>query len=228
MSALGLTVFFKAENARLRVAGLGLLFPGAGFVALGTIPAFIALVLTLVGVPVSLFLWFGCGGLAFPIALWSGSLLFSVILAEDAVVESAGALVTTFCALGLTYLTWRTQMANREAERRRDKRNTFLADAVNRNQTAAAAPPAPGSREADERTLRFLQWVLEMGLTPKDDFTYHDVIDQFQTAAIRYQLYQSVYELCMFQGNYCPNFHGYLSRASRGLIEKSLREKVMG
>lgn len=227
LAAAGLATFYKSENPRLRAAGLGLLFPGAGFVAVCTIPSILAFIVTLAAVPVILFLWFGCGGLAFPITLWTGSLLAASFLARDTVLESAGAIVTAACALGISYVVWKTQAANGEAEKRREERNAFLVDVVKDNHANAVSAPTPGSREADERSLRFLQWVLEMGLTPQNDFSYHDRLDNFQTAAIRYQLYQGTYELSSFQNNYCPNFHGYLSEAQRGLIEKSMTKKVM-
>lgn len=192
-----------------------------------TIPSILGLVLTLAAVPVILFMWFGCGGLAFPVTLWTGSLLIASLLARDSVLESAGSIVTAACALGISYVYWQTQLANSEAEKKRDERNAFLLDAVQENHATAVPAPAPGAREADERSLRFLQWVMEMGLAPQDDFSYHDVIDQFQTSAIRYQLYQGTYELAMFQNHYCPNFHGYLSEAERGLIEKSMTKRVL-
>jgi hypothetical protein len=203
------------------------LFPGAGFVAVCTIPSILGLFVTLASVPIILFLWFGCGGLAFPIILWTGSLLAASFLARDTVLESAGAIVTAACLLGITYVTWQTQVANGQAEKKRDERNAYLVDAVQQNQASAQQAPAPGSREADERSLRFLQWVIEMGLAPKDDWSYHDIIDQFQTSAIRYQLYQGMWELAAFQNHYCPSFHGYLSQAERGLIEKSMSKRVM-
>lgn len=227
LAIAGLATFYKTENPRLRAAGLGLLFPGAGFVAVCTIPSILAFVLTLAAVPITLFAWFGCGGLAFPIALWTGTTAAASLLAKDTVLESAGTIVTAACMIGISYVVKQTQTANVEAEKTRDKRNAFLIDAVEHNHATAAPAPAPGSREADKRSLRFLQWVLEMGLSPQDDFSYHDIIDQFQTSAIRYQLYQGQYELASFQNSYCPNFHGYLSKAQRGLIEKSMTKRVM-
>lgn len=227
LSAAGLATFYKTEDPRLRTAGLSLLFPGAGFVAVCTIPSIFGLIVTLASVPVILFMWFGCGGLAFPIMLWTGSLLLATFLTRDTVLESAGLIVPAFCLLGISYISYRTALANTQAEKKRDERNAFLVDAVQINQASAAQVPAPGSREADERSLRFLQWVLEMGLAPADDFSYHDIIDQFQTSAIRYQLYQSMWELAAFQNHYCPNFHGYLSKAERGLIDKSMSKRVM-
>ncbi|RII15362.1 hypothetical protein CUC08_Gglean003403 [Alternaria sp. MG1] len=223
----GLAVFYKIDDPQARVAGIGLLFPGAGFVAVCTIPSILALFLTLGAVPLILFMWFGCGGLIFPILLWVGSDLLAVALARETVLEAAGPIVTVACILGITYVTWQTQTANQEAEKRREQRNAYLVNAVQENQAKAQPAPRPGSREADERTLRFLQWVLELGLSPIDDFSYHDVIDQFQTSAIRYQLYQGIYELTAYQNHYCPNFHGYLSKAERGLIEKSMSKRVM-
>lgn len=211
----------------MRTAGLGLLFPGAGFVAVCTIPSILGLLVTLAAVPVIIFMWFGCGGLAFPISLWTGSLFAATFLARDTVLESAGAIVAIACLLGISYVTWQTKLANGQAEKKRNERNDYLVDAVQQNQASAQQAPAPGSREADERSLRFLQWVLEMGLAPEDDWSYHDIIDQFQTSAIRYQLYQAVWELAAYQNNYCPNFHGYLSKAERGLIDKSMSKKVM-
>lgn len=227
LAAAGLATFYKSENPRLRAAGLGLLFPGAGFVAVCTVPSILSLIVTLAAVPVILFMWFGCGGLIFPITLWTGSLLAAAFLARDTVLESAGTLVTVACILGISFVVWNTQIANAEAEKKRDERNAFLIDAVKENDASASSAPAPGTREADERSIRFLQWILEMGLAPQDDFSYHDIIDQFQTSAIRYQLYQGTYELSSFQNTHCPNFHGYLSEAQRGLIEKSMTKKVM-
>lgn len=208
-----LATFYKLDNTQARVAGIGLLFPGAGFVAVCTVPSILTLVLTLATVPLILFMWFGCGGLVFPILLWVGSDLLAVALARDTVLEAAGPIVTVACVLGMTYVTWKTQMANQKAEKKREKRNAFLVNAVQENQAKAQPAPAPGSREADEKTLRFLQWVLEMGLSPIDDFSYHNMIDQFQTSAIRYRLYQGMYELAAFQNHYWPNFHGYLFKS---------------
>ncbi|KAH7085825.1 hypothetical protein BKA63DRAFT_560455 [Paraphoma chrysanthemicola] len=227
MAGAGLLTFYKVDSPSARAAGLGLLFPGAGFVAVGTIPSILALLVTLASVPLILFMWFGCGGLAFPLLLWIGSDLFAALLARDSVVESAGSIVTVSVVAAITYVTWKTQAANRQAEKRREDRNKFLMNAVQDNHDQAHEAPPPGSREADERTLRFVQWALEMGLAPIDDFSYHDIIDQFQTSAIRYQLYTGIYELAIYQSNYCPNFHGYLSKAERGLIEKSMTKKVM-
>jgi hypothetical protein len=166
------------------------------------------------------------GGVVAPIVLWTGTSLLAAALARDSVLELAGPLWTAVCISGIAYITYATQSANAEMRKKRAVRNDYLINAVSENQSIATEPK-PGSREMDERTLRFTQWFIELGLAPKDDWSYHDIIDQFQTSAIRYQLYETVSDLGMYQYIFAPNFHGYLSQAQRNVIEKSLTEKVV-
>lgn len=227
VSALGLYSFCTSTSPSLRAAGLGLVFPGAGLVAVATIPAAIAFVLSTVSIPLVLFAWFGAGGLFFPIALWTGTVALAAILAQETLFELSAPITVAVCVVAASYIAWQNDAANNEARAKRQMRNEYLVDAVRQNQTAAKKPDY-GSRELDLRNLRFLQWLIELGLKPFDDFSYHDVIDQFQTSAIRYQLYETVSDLGLYQFVYVPNFHGYVSRAMRNCIEKSLTERVVG
>lgn len=223
----GLYSFYNVESPSLRAASLGLLFPGAGLVAVGTIGSVFAFLLSCASIPLVLFAWFGAGGVLFPILLWSSTTALAAILARDELIELAAPVWTAVCIAGITYITYQTSTANNEARRLRNARNNYLINAVQQNQQDSKVP-APGSREADLETLRFLQWQLELGLSPENDFSYHDVIDQFQTSAIRYQLYGTQNDLGLFQYTHAPNFHGYLSKAQRNCIEKSLTQRVVG
>lgn len=225
LATAGLLAFYRLENPRLRAAGLGLLFPGAGLIAVCTIPAIIAFIVSTALIPLVLFAWFGCGGVTFPIGLWSGTVLLAAALARGSVLEFAGPLWVAICVAGIGYMATKSSAANTEAREKRVRRNEYLVDAVERIHTAEA--PKPGTREVSERDLRFVQWIVEMGLSDKNDWSHHDVIDQFQTSAIRYQLYDGICSLGTYQYIFAPNFHGYLSQAQRNLIEKSLTQKVM-
>lgn len=174
-----------------------------------------------------LFAWFGAGGLFFPLALWTGSAGLAALLARESLLELAAPIWIAICVGAIGYLAFLTRKANAEAQDKRKIRNEYLVDSVKQNQTEAKKY-APGERELSLHKLRFLQWLVEMGLRPFDDFSYHDVIDQFQTSAIRYQLYEAVSDLGLYQYIYAPNFHGYVSQAQRGCIEKSLTERVVG
>ena len=227
ISTVGLYVFYTSKTSALRAAALGLVFPGAGLFAVGTFPSLILFVLTEIAIPLALFAWFGAGGLFFPLALWTGSAAAAALLAGESMVEIAAPIWIAVCVGGIAYITFQTRTGNSEAQLKRKVRNEYLIDTVRQNQTEAQKFPH-GSRELDLRTLRFLQWTIELGLAPLDDFSYHDIIDQFQTAAIRYQLYEAVSDLGLYQYIYAPNFHGYISKAQRNCIEKSLTERVVG
>lgn len=210
LAVAGLLAFYRLENPRLRAAGLGLLFPGAGLIAVCTVPAIIAFIVSTALIPLVLFAWFGCGGVSFPIVLWSGTVLLAAALARGSVLELAGPLWVAICVIGITFMATKSNAANVEAREKRVRRNEYLVDAVELIHTAEA--PKHGTREASERDLRFVQWILEMGLADKDDWSHHDVIDQFQTSAIRYQLYDGICSLGTYQYIFAPNFHGYLPK----------------
>ncbi|KAF1816396.1 hypothetical protein P152DRAFT_121713 [Eremomyces bilateralis CBS 781.70] len=228
VAGLGLLTFYNSENPRMRAAALGVLFPGAGFIAVGTIWSVLAFIVSTALLPLLLFAWFASGGVSLPLALYLGDILLAAAMAGKPVLELAAPLWVTIVAVGISVITFRTLNANNEARERGKKRNEYLISTVQEiQQQGVSSQAAPGTREMDLDTLRFLQWTLEMGLAPRDDWSYHDVIDQFQTSAIRYQLYGGGWDLALYQSIYAPNFHGYLSLAQRNLIEKSLTKKVM-
>jgi hypothetical protein len=148
-------------------------------------------------------------------------------LAKESVFEDADKIWVCICALGIGYMAMKTFAANIVRTEKRKARNEFLLETVKQNQLESPTMPVPGSRELDLRTLRFVQWYIECGLQGFDEWGMHDVIDQFQTAAVRYQLYEIVYALGLYQCHYAPNFHGYLSQAQRNAIQKSTTKTVM-
>lgn len=227
MATYGFYSFRSFTNPALRAASLGLLFPGAGLVAVCTIGSILSFIVSLALIPLVMFAWFGAGGVLFPALLWAGTAGLAALLAQDQLLEIAGPIWAVFCVAGIGYVTYNTFAANAEGKRKRQERNNYLISSVQENQ-ANSTVLERGSRELDLETLRWLQWFIELGRTPKDDFSYHDVIDQFQTSAIRYQLYETVSDLGLYQYVYAPNFHGYVSAAQRNIIEKSLTEKVVG
>jgi subtilase family serine protease len=61
-------------------------------------------------------------------------------------------------------------------------------------------PATASERELDIEGLRAIQYIIDMGLRDLNDWTDIKAIDQFQTAAIRYQLYEHIYALGAYQG----------------------------
>ncbi|RDW67533.1 hypothetical protein BP6252_08929 [Coleophoma cylindrospora] len=227
ISLVGLFLNQTSQSPKLKAAALGLLFPGAGLTTVATIPALLVFLLSTALIPLTLFAWFSCGGVFFPLFLWSGTAALSAALAQETLFEPAAYAWPFLCIVGIGYVTLSTYRANMAAEIERKARNEWLIDQVYRNQTDASEVPAPGSRELDLQTLRFVQWFMELALTDENDWSYHNIIDQFQTSAIRYQLYETVYALGMYQAHYAPGYHGALSQAQRNVIHKSTKQEVM-
>lgn len=223
----GLWCFWNLESTALRASALGLLFPGAGLVAVGTIPAIVAFVVTMVGIPVTLFVWFAMGGVLFPLMLWFGSAILAGLIAKDTLFDQAGSLWAAVCVLLITWAIWKSSAINARGRSIQQQRNRWLPSKVQSMLGSAVKAPEPGSRELDLRTLRFVQHMIERGLTKHNDLSYHDVIDQFQTGAVRYQLYGVVDSIGLYLTHYAPGFHGYAAEACRNSIEKSLTKRIM-
>lgn len=225
--SLGLYLNQTSQSPKIRAAALGFLFPGAGLTTVATIPSLLFFILSSCLVPLTLFAWFACGGVFFPMFLWLSTAGLAAALAHDTLYEPASYTWGCLCVLGICYVTLRTYNANKAADIQREVRNEWLVKQVHQNQINASEVDAPGSRELDLETLRFVQWFIELALTDENDWSYHNVIDQFQTSAIRYQLYETVYSLGMYQAHFAPGFHGVLSQAQRNVIRKSTKKEVM-
>lgn len=227
LSLSGLWAFYNLESTSYRAAALSFLFPGAGFTAVATLASTAAFLATLVLIPVTIFVWFAMGGIAFPIGLWVGSSIGAGYLATDSLFEPSAILWAIFCYTGIFWLMSNARSLNAAGYSKAQERNKYLVQTVEEQLANATPAPAPGSRELSLDTLRHVQHMLERGLSPHDDFSFHDVIDQFQTGAVRYQLYGVVDVLSLYQCHYAPGFHGYLSKASQNCIEKSLQKRIM-
>ncbi|KAL8678760.1 MAG: hypothetical protein Q9186_004911 [Xanthomendoza sp. 1 TL-2023] len=224
---LGLWCFQNLQSPAARAAALGLLFPGAGLIAVGNIPATIAFILTLIGIPITLFVWFAMGGVLFPLLLWFGTALLAAALAGNSLVEQSGLFWGASCIAMVSWAVWKSSKINAQGKITQQRRNQWLPAKVKEQAEQAIAAPTPGSRELDLHTLRFVQHMVERGLAPHQDLSYHDVIDQFQTGAVRYQLYGVVDSLALYMTHYAPGFHGYAAAACRNCIEKSLTKRIM-
>jgi hypothetical protein len=69
--------------------------------------------------------------------------------------------------------------------------------------------------------LRMLQHFIQVAHQSMDDWSNFSHVDQFQTAAFRYQLYGLQWVLACIQKYWMPNYHGYLKSAQEKLIDKA-------
>ncbi|MCP4070529.1 MAG: hypothetical protein GY742_02155 [Hyphomicrobiales bacterium] len=80
--------------------------------------------------------------------------------------------------------------------------------------------------ELDRDDIARLCFLLDRALQPIEEFQGFEWIDQFQSAAIRYQLNFAGYALAIIQHCHVPAFKGYMVDAQANLIEKQRNARV--
>ena len=224
MCALGFLPSLLGLSPGLKAAGLGLWFPGAGFLASGGWSVLLLpLVAALFGLAV--FAWFGAGMVIAPVIVWLGSALLAGALAGDSIWRPAIGLVPALSFAGAFVLHRRGERERASARGKRAERAKFLPA-----ETAAVAERIRSAPEAKHELVRedlpWLRYLLDRSLQPIGELSGFDKIDQFQTSALRYQINHAGYALSEFQTHYAPSFHGYLAQAQRNLIEQYLQRSI--
>jgi hypothetical protein len=221
----GLLPSLLDAGAGWQAFGLGLWFPGAGFLAADgwlmvlALPCLLAMGLAWVA-------WFGSGMVIAPVIVWAGSAVAAGALVGHTTDAApwivAG--VTLAGALG-AFAAARLQVGR--TTRRRTERNAVLPEeleVVAGIRTAAAA--APRAQEMTPDQLKGLRYALTLAMQPKDDWTGFNRIDIFQTSAVRYQINQLGWAIALAQSKYAPSYLGSLSEAQRRLIDRYLQKEV--
>jgi hypothetical protein len=221
----GLAPWLAGSPGPWQAAGLGLWAPGAGFVAVGGWAiALFPITLALFGL--SLVAWFWAGMVLAPLSVWLGAAALAGVLAGERSWPGAHALVAVALA-GFATLSWRSALRRAAAGRERfAARAEFLPQSLAEVRARAAATAEAGDREMSAEQLASLRYVLDRALQPIDRFDGFDIIDQFQPAALRYQLNHLGFALGIARTAYTPSFSGYLDQAQRSLIEKYLLKRV--
>ncbi len=74
--------------------------------------------------------------------------------------------------------------------------------------------------------LRLMRFLLDRALQPVASYDGFEWLDQFQTAAVRYQLNFIGYALSMAQATRLPALGSYLNEAQRRLIDKQTDHRI--
>ncbi|MCV9934921.1 hypothetical protein OIU35_00960 [Boseaceae bacterium BT-24-1] len=215
VAALSLACFVAPLASNLEAAALGAMAPGAGFLqwAAGD-QILLAIGWTLVSFGLfvmALILWFATGNLIAPVAIW-GLLALSAAQPEWFALDrgqiSAGwqfALAPAL-AVAAVALAWR----KREKARHRQRAASVT----------SAPAPVPFGDELSIETLQRLRLLLDRALQPSERFDGFEWRDQFQTAAVRYQVNFVSYALALARANYAPAADAYFLTAQQSLLTK--------
>jgi hypothetical protein len=202
-----------------QAAGLGLLLPGVGFLADGGW-SMLLFPLTLALFWLSVVAWFWAGVVIAPLAVWLGAAILAGVLVGPQIWDPA--LYLAPAAAAALFLRFQYKGMKRRAKDREmfQFRQTFFAESLAEVRAKVPHEPVAGDRELTPDQLAAVRYVLDRALQPVDQFKGFTILDQFQPAALRYQLNHMGFALGIAQGMYTPNFHGYLLQAQRNLIEK--------
>lgn len=219
-----LSLILALRFAEARAFALGLVFPGAGFLHWAgegqffvAIAASASALLLFTG---ALLTWFATGNVLLPPLVWIGA---AVAAAHPAWFglwpEAVAPLWSVILPLALPAAATAVMTAMQSRRRARPvARELVLPPAV---------PMAPRDEIALD-DLKRLRLLLDRALQPVDKFDGFEWRDQFQTAAVRYQINFTSYALSTARANHLPAATAYLDEAQRRLIAKLGDKRVWG
>ncbi|NKI16002.1 hypothetical protein HCU74_01090 [Spongiibacter sp. KMU-166] len=223
---VGAALVVGGSTTYLQVFGLGLAFPGAGFFA-ASWWAFLFVPLTMVLFLVAMAAWLFTGNLMAPIAIW----LLSAVLAPLSSHHVADWVLPTVIALPLAILVMAFFGSKSKLKKQmaiQSKRNALLDNIPALMSNMCEDKPNPGESELSHTDLKVMRYLFDLSLQPFGKFDGFVRKDNFQPAALRYQLNHIQYTLGVMQCHYTPNFHGYLNEAQRYTIESLTLPEVCG
>ncbi|MEQ1694689.1 MAG: hypothetical protein ABL901_02510 [Hyphomicrobiaceae bacterium] len=223
----GWLVVLSTARSDVQALALGLIMPGAGFLAWPSPsgPAqywalsLCAIALTLFAL--SIVVWFATGNVLAPIAIWSGSALLAFegrslglgSAGSEGWSLAAGLVPPVVLAVLITAVAVVARNATAGLVRRREREARISLG-------LPAPEPAQPPDEISLDDLRLMRLLLDRALQPVDRFDGFEWRDQFQTAAVRYQINFASYALAMAGHVHLPAFDGYLLDAQRNLAAK--------
>ncbi|MDR0446363.1 MAG: hypothetical protein LBH17_04935 [Oscillospiraceae bacterium] len=212
----------RGISPRLIAVGFGLIVPGGGFMACGG-PVTVA-----AGLFLCFFLWKKkamwwqdiYGTLAGIVGFWLLGALGGLLAGRWVVTPvgyqpwgyaiALGAAVVLFGRYELRVRKMKIQLT-----KARNERISVYDDAISELDAAVAGEP-PETDELDEEQLRAVKFLLDVTVREPGDFSGFD--ESFGLSDYRYQLSLFGYCLMVYHAKYAPNFHGYLKKAHRWLI----------
>lgn len=211
-------------STRWTAAGLGIAFPGGGFLY-GGHPVFA--VVSVLALVIAVFTWWGTGPIVLPPVVWLASAVLGAASADSGRGWAQGVALAFGPGLIAALLS-----AHLVRHARQTRVGAQLNAKLHDVEFVVTGSPGLDVRvpvtEHTSEDLARLRYALDLALQPLADFTGFTRIDQFREAATRYQLNALAYSLAMSQFTRTPAFGGYLAEAQRNAIEKMLDRRVWG
>lgn len=220
---IGVAPVALGMSAQWKAFGLGLLFPGAGFLYAGGVLGVVFALASLAAFAVIMFIWWARGVLPAPPAVLIGTALLSAawIGVGPGIAWAEWAIPGAVLALHLGLAAQRrTSFA--KAQSRGAELNTTITrvEPMLRDYPVTAAGEMPAGQIGEFRRM------MDLALQPVDEWKGFDFGDTWQDGALRYQLCTMSWNLSLGQFTQLPAFHGYLNTAQENLIQKHIHRKT--
>lgn len=233
---LACTMLAISSSPQHRIFAMGMMIPGGGFLTYTNTSNMQGILhMTLAILTFSLFigtlvLWFATGNVLAPMFTWLLSALIATTIPHSAALNvficgkfnfHSTWLLPRAVALAFLCIAILSLLKQRRGVQQRLAANDYLS-AIDSNLTNKLAPQHTAyiTNEFSLDDLKRMRFLLDRALQPLENFDGFEWIDQFQSAAIRYQLNFMGYALSMAQATHLSAFSGYLSEAQRNLISK--------
>ena len=214
-------------NSQFAAFGHSLVLPGSGFLG-GSVQWLDLSVfsLSLCVLAISGFLWFATGNVVLLPLVWTAISIGSGVWQAQKPSAEFGPTITGLAfilgpvLIGLLFAY--RYISLKRGQARRTAMNKVL---------AAEAPKAEmqvkeRASELSVDDLQHMRLLLDRALQPVNEFEGFEWMDQFQTAAVRYQIQFISYALSLAQANYMPDFTGYLDQAQSNLKAKQESHRI--
>lgn len=221
-----------SPDSPLAAMGHSAVFPGAGFLGGWTIDngifnlAIGQCLLSLALMCFAGFLWFATGNVILPPVMWA--LITGVSFFwrhQNGTAEFTHSTTILAFSTGpavIAFLVGYQAFSFHTGKKRRAAVNTKLENLPPQN----TKTKQPKRDELSLAELKHMRLLLDRALQPVDDFEGFEWLDQFQTAAVRYQINFISYALSLAQYHYTPAFTGYMFEAQTNLKAKQENRRI--
>ena len=238
---LGFFIAHSADDVRWKAFGLSIMFPGGGFLVYADVTswsgiAHIALAVSAILLFLSaVVLWFATGNVLAPPIVWLFAAVSATDMDHDAIYPraicgraqmDATLMVPLMIGMSFFLIALVATIRRKLAASARMEANRYLAESGHQVASCIRNSHDAASPEFTLNDLKSMRFLLDRALQPVASFEGFEWVDQFQTAAVRYQLNFIGYALSMAQATRLPAFGGYLNEAQQRLIEKQTDHRI--
>lgn len=230
------------NTSQWRAFAMGIIVPGGGFLAHANFLDWhglmhIALALFVFSIFIgALVIWFATGNVLAPLIIWVISALVAASMPHNALLNPVicsrfnfnanwvlpSTVFLTFLCIPLLVL-----LKQRRGVKERLAANLYLSTiGTSMYEKLSLQHNTRTNNEFTLDDLKKMRFLLDRALQPLEKFDGFEWIDQFQTAAVRYQLNFMGYALSMAQSTHLSAFSGYLSTAQHNSISKQTDYRI--